>query len=98
MSRTGHTAPSNRLRLSESALLELEKANGNEVEAAIDLFAEVLRSPEPDEQTKFRADYFPNRSGVILTNNRYWHMAYMIENDRVISVSRLYLKSNLYQP
>ena len=95
---TEHIAPSNRLRLSELALLGLEKANRYEVEAAIDLFAEILRDPEPDEQTKFRADYFPNRPSVILTNNDYWHMAYTIEQDGSISVSRLYLKSNLYQP
>ena len=69
--------------------MELDQADGDELESAIELFGELLSDPEPDGRLKHRADYFPNRPGTIETANRMWYAAYVINQDGSITIARL---------
>lgn len=83
-----------RLKLTTDAERSLERATQDEVESAVNTFAEILRNPEPDGIAKFSADYFPDQSGIVETANDIWYMAYIILQDE-IHVIRLYRLEDL---
>lgn len=90
--------PSNRLHLSGLARKELDRADSDEVESAIELFSDLLNDPTPDGRLRHRADYFPNRPGTIETANQEWYAAYRINHDGSVTIARLRLQRKLWNP
>lgn len=58
----------------------------------------ILFDPEPDNEHKTEANYFPYQPGTILFSDDEWYASYAILDNGDIQVGFISHQSDLYQP